>query len=228
MSQLDRRDQLPDYYADLTRMPSRSARVHKRLCWNERFKDMHLKEIEKLRKKTVVSAQKEALSLYEKLNYFEDLKRKNPNEIDRIEKLKEKNRLSFLTKKKEFYETIEKLEKGIFEPMQTSSKIDNENNREARLKSAIKQSRSSSSKTNKSVTFNLSANKIHGELSKTNDNINYNHLNENKMLKNKNESLSDLYKIPDAFLPELGEDITFKEVLFRNRSKLIKKINIDK
>ncbi len=47
MSQLDRRDQLPDYYADMARIPSRSAQVHKRLCWNERFKEKHLKDIEK-------------------------------------------------------------------------------------------------------------------------------------------------------------------------------------
>ena len=204
MNQLDRRDQLPDYYADLARIPSRSAQVYKRFSWQERIKATNLSNIERLKNKHLLDNQKEAVDLYVKLSYYDQLKRNNPIEIERIEKIKERNNLNLLIKKQQFYETIDKFEQGlIIEPIDPKERTIAD--KTFRLKSAIKQFRGLSSKTNKSVTFNLSANKFHHD-TRTNDMP----VSDGRIKQKRVRSLSDLYRISPNVLPELGEEFVFR------------------
>lgn len=214
---LDRRDKLPDYYSDLVRVPSRSAKVFKRLSWNERIKSANLKKIESFQKKSYIEKEKEAAAYCDNLKVLEILKRNSQTEIERVKKLKEISEINLQQKKKQFYATFEKFEAGLlFEPLPNSLYKEDfkgtKQNGRPRLKSAIKQlNRTSSSKTNKSVSFNLSANTVHEEKKNKSNELSNNIANERK----KFISLNELYAIknPYAILPETGEDFVFKNIL---------------
>jgi len=214
---LDRRDKLPDYYSDLVRVPSRSAKVFKRLSWNERIKSANLKKIESFQKKSYIEKEKEAAAYCDKLKVLEILKRNSQTEIERVKKLKEISEINLQQKKKQFYATFEKFEAGLlFEPLPNSLYKEDfkgtKQNGRPRLKSAIKQlNRTSSSKTNKSVSFNLSANTVHEEKKNKSNELSNNIANERK----KFISLNELYAIknPYAILPETGEEVIFKNII---------------
>jgi hypothetical protein len=228
---LDRRDMLPDYYADLARIPSRSAKVTKRISWNERIKNANIKEIERMRTQNIMNANKEEEDICEKLTYYERLKRNNPLEIERIAKLNEQNRINLSIKTKKFFEAIEKFEHEFYlNPAEHKDSMDfndkNNRNHPIRLRSAIKGSnRSSSSHTAKSVTFNLSANKFHRDIDVAIKNLS----EENKSSKTKSKPVNELlsYRLPDDAFPETGDEVIYKKEI-SYKPNLIKRRSLTK
>ena len=106
----------------------------------------------------------------------------------------------------------------------SSTVYNSEKMQHQRLRSAIKGSnRSSSSRTAKSVTFNLSANKFHRDVNEAIKNLS----EDNKPVKKKGKSLID-FRLPDGVLPETGDEIVYKREITYKPTNLSRKNNISK